>query len=101
MSYTKSSKFKYKRLLKRKEYYIIHRRDLFTKIAGDVQIKDLLPQKDRYFKNCMVNNEEIYWLMDKRVIYKLLDLQIELKKAGYNSRGFTVRNALSGGRVSC
>ncbi len=92
LSKTKSSKFKYKRLLKRKEYYIIHRRDLYTKIAGDVQIKDLLPQKDTYFKKCLNDNEEIYWLMDKRVVYKLLDLQIALKKEGYDPKGFTVRN---------
>ena len=92
LSNTKSSKFKYKRLLKRKEYYVIHRSDLFTKIAGDVQIKDLIPQKDTYYKNCINNNDEIYWLMDKRVVYKLLDLQLELKKAGYNPKGFTVRN---------
>lgn len=92
LSKTKSSKFKYKRLLKRKEYYVVHRKDLFKKIAGDVRIKDLLPQKDQFYKNCMDKDEEIYWLMDKKVVYKLLDLQLELKKAGYKHNGFTVRN---------
>ena len=92
LSKTKSSKFKYKRLLKRKEYYVIGRKDLHTKIAGDVHVKDLLPQKDNYYKKCLSSNEKLYWLMDKRVVYKLLDLQKELKKAGYNPKGFTVRN---------
>ena len=60
LSKTKSSKFKYKRLLKRKEYYVVHKKDLFKKIAGDVRIKDLLPQKDQFYKNGIYEDSLAY-----------------------------------------
>ena len=89
---TKSYKQKYRSMLRNKKYYVLEKDDLFKYIAGGVRIKDLLPKKDIYYKECIKKNKNIYWLIDKRVIYKLLELQLELEKMGYDPDGFTVRN---------
>ena len=89
---TKSSDNNYKHLLRKKTYYIIYRSDLMKKIAGNVQIKNLLPRNDNYYGDCIIYNEPIYWLIDKKVVHKLFDLQEELKTKNYNPNALTVRN---------
>lgn len=90
--YTKSNIPPYRQLLLNKTYYIIQRDDLNRFVAGRVRLKELLP-KDKYYKRSLsVKNQVIYFPMDIKVVYKLLELQIELRMKGYNPNGFELRN---------
>ena len=87
---SKSSHKKYKHRLAKKDYYVITRADLIKPVAGNVRVRHLLPVKDVFFKNSILKNDTLFWLMDKRVVHKLLALQIELAKQGYDPNGFEV-----------
>ncbi|MGB0931032.1 MAG: D-Ala-D-Ala carboxypeptidase family metallohydrolase [Chitinophagales bacterium] len=92
LQYTLSDVAKYKKLLQGKQYYRISRNDFFKYIVGDVRIKDLLA-KDKYYKACLWNREaNYYWLINKNVLYKFLQLQDELERLGYDRKAYKVRN---------
>ena len=92
LQYTQSDVVKYKKLLKGKRYYRISRNDFFKYIVGDVRIKDLLA-KDKYYKAALFDAESTYyWLINKKVLYKFLELQDELERKGYDRKAYVVRN---------
>jgi len=86
-----SDRKKYKSILKHKKYYQITRADLQTKIAGDFKIKNFVCKAD--IKSSIWNSKNIYWLIDKKLIYKTLELQDSLKSRGYDPHGFNIVNA--------
>lgn len=86
------SKFRY---LRKKTYYKIYRKDLKKHISGNVLIADLVPNKDAYYKSCLINDEPIFWLINKKLVQKLIQLQVLLKENGYDPNAFKV---LSGHR---
>lgn len=89
---TLSDRPKYKPLLRNVTYYQIHRRDFFKYVAGDVRIKNLLA-KDEFYKTALHESApSYYWLINKKLLYKLLELQTTLKKKGYDPKAFHVRN---------
>ena len=82
----------YAPLLKGKQFYVIDRNDFFKKVVGDFRIVDFIA-KDRYYRNAICNQREsYYWLMDKKLLLKLLDLQDVLELSGYNRNGFGITN---------
>jgi len=88
--YTKSNEEKYKKLLLGKKYYLLTRDDFFRFIVGDIRINQLLP-KDKYYKRSLSDNsKKYYWLINKKLLKKLLQLQELLEKSGYNKKGFTI-----------
>jgi len=90
--YTKSEESKYKALLDQKTYVVIGRKDFYKFIVGNFRIEDLLA-KDKYYRQSLKNKSRKYhWLMDKKLLYKLLELQNELEKQGYNKWGFGITN---------
>ncbi len=92
LKYTKSSQSKYKKLLEDKQYYKLKQADFYKYIVNDFRIKELLP-KDRYYKECLFDKEKtFYWLIDNRLLYKLLELQEVLEAEGYDREAFTIRN---------
>ena len=86
------SKFRY---LRKKTYYKIYKKDLKKRISGNVLIADLVPTKDAYYKSCLLNNEPIFLLINKKLVQKLIHLQFLLKENGYDHSAFKV---LSGHR---
>ncbi len=89
LKYTKSGKGKYKRMLKGSKYFIIPKNDVNRKIAGRFRIKDFVC-KDKYYHNN--NDDGLLWLMDRRVLYKTIELLDSLESRGYNKEGFYVNN---------
>jgi len=75
-----------------KKYYQLTRDDFFRFIVDDIRINQLLP-KDKYYKECLSDKSKTYnWLMDEKLLKKLLELQTVLEKNGYNKRGFSITN---------
>jgi len=90
--FTKSNIGKYEKMLVDKKYYQLTRDDFFRFIVDDIRINEFLP-KDKYYKKCLSDKSETYnWLMDKRLLKKLLELQILLASKGYNKKGFSITN---------
>lgn len=90
--YTKSENKKYKKLLSTKTFYKIKRDDFFKFIVGEIRIRDLLA-RDKYYNKCLRNKKNhYYWLINKELLYKLLELQLALKDKNYNEAGFSITN---------
>lgn len=78
--------------LKGRSYYTINSSELYRFIVGNVRIYELLP-KDKYFKEAVVGaRDKVYWLVDVKVLEKLLLLQNTLFDSGYDGYAFQIRN---------
>lgn len=93
--------------LRAKHYYIVRGNSVFKFIVGKFRIRNFLC-RDKYFsKNAedYSQNKAQPWLVDKQLLYFLVDLINELDALGYNKYGFEIReghrhpkyNALAGG----
>jgi len=93
VNYTKSNQIKYRQMLQGAVYYEVPR-DAFNQfIVGRTRIKDYLC-KDKYYKRAIFGKQKsVYWLIDKKLLYKTLQLQQVLAKLGYNPNGFKVISA--------
>ncbi|MGK0389461.1 MAG: hypothetical protein ACI94Y_002201 [Maribacter sp.] len=89
LEYTRSAKSKYKKMLNGREYFVIPREDIHRKIVGEFMIKQFMC-KDKYYKEHA--HKEILWLIDRKVLYKTIELLEALEKEGYDKYGFLIRN---------
>jgi len=90
--YAKADISKYKKLLKNGTYYKIPSDSIYHRIIGKVRIKNFLP-KDKYYKSVKYGeNKYLIWLLDKRVLYKVLEIQDALEKMGHDRNAFVVRS---------
>lgn len=91
---TKYDKKKYNNLAKGSNFLIIKGIDIFKFIVGSFRIKDFLPKDDFYYENidALGGGKEVFWMIDEKLLLKLLDLQNVLFKNGYNETGFTIVN---------
>ena len=91
---TKYKSKKYKSLVSDANFLIIKGKDIFKFVVGDFRIKDFLPRDDYYYENLrnLEMGKEVYWLIDKKLLFKLLELQNALSKNGYNEKGFSIVN---------
>ena len=94
LSKTKYDKKKYHDLAKGSNLLIIKGKDIFKFIVGNYRIKDFLPRDDFYYENIYALGEgkEVFWMVDEKLLFKLLDLQNILYKNGYNETGFPITN---------
>lgn len=94
LTFTKFNKKKYKKLARESNFLIIKGKDIFQFIVGDFRIKDFLPRDKDYYNNLrnLDSNREVLWLVDKKLLYKLLELQDVLSENGYNETGFSIVN---------
>lgn len=94
LSKTKYDKKKYKKLAKGSNLLIIKGKDIFKFVVGNFRIKDFLPKDDYYYENidALGAGKEIFWMVDKKLLLKLLALQNVLSENGYNENGFTIVN---------
>ncbi len=89
---TKSNRSKYKKMLKNGTYYKVPSDSILHKIVGKNRIRNFIP-KDKYYKSRKSSdNKYLYWLLDKRILYKVLALQDELEKLGHNRNAFYIRS---------
>jgi len=81
--------------LKNRKYYRVKGNQMNLKVIGNYTIRDFIPH-DEYYKTYKSNpfpEIEQYWLVDKKVLYMMLDLILELDKLGHNKYGFHIRTA--------
>ena len=87
------SKFRAK--LKGLTYYIVKGTDMHKFIVGKYRISDFLCT-DQYFttnRDDVEGDHRQFWLADKKMLYMILDLILELDKRGYDKYGFYVRES--------
>jgi hypothetical protein len=91
---TGSDKPPFRSMLKGKSYYQVPGMAIYRKVVGNFMIKDFLP-KDAFYKHHLLgrsNPRQIYWLVDRRMLYKFLEMQEVLRTKGLNDEGFRVVN---------
>jgi hypothetical protein len=83
---------KYRKLVNGKKFYLLKQEDFFKKIVGHHRVIDFIC-KDKHYRACLYDKDKTYpWLMDKSLLYALLDLKTELKKVDCNPDGFVIRS---------
>lgn len=88
--WSNSDQPKFQKLLSDKSYTIIKREDFFKKIAGDFRIKDFVC-RDSLYEACLFDPQLSYhWLIDKKLLYALVDLQSAIEAEGYDPTAFTI-----------
>ena len=73
-------------------FYIIPRNRVFRYVVGQIRLEALMP-KDRYFKQALFKNrDQLYWRIDRRILYKILELRELLEEKDYDENAFFIRN---------
>ncbi len=92
--YTQSNG-KFKNSLRKEKFYELHGDDVLKYIVGEYRIRDFLSTDAYYSKNeeDYSKNKKQYWLVDKKMLYMMLDLILRLDEEGYNKYGFHVRDS--------
>ena len=86
---------KFKSELKNRSFYKINRNNIHTKVCGKFCAKDFLA-KDEYYKAYQDSPDPEfiqYWLIDKDVLFMMLELIHSLDDLGMNKYGFHIRNS--------
>lgn len=80
---------------KNKIFQIIKGDDIYKFIVGKYRVKDFLAADNYYHQNLdhLEDGKEQFWLVDKKMLYMMLDLILNLEKIGYNKYGFNVRES--------
>ena len=86
---------KFNNELNSRELYIITGDEIYKKVIGNYRVKHFLA-KDSFYKRNLKNpgakNTQL-WLIDKNVLYMMLELIHRLDEGGYNMYGFHIRNS--------
>ena len=84
----------YIKMVKGGTFYRLNETDTEKYIVGKIKIGELITHDDDLFNNWMSSNKSCQhiWLIDRELLFKILELQNELTKRGYNSDGFQVKN---------
>ena len=85
LSYSESNK-DFKHSLKKQTYFQIKGTDVLLFIVGEFRIKSFVT-RDKYYDENNADysaNKTQYWLVDKNMLYMLLDLILTLDEKGYN-----------------
>jgi hypothetical protein len=73
-------------------FYIVDPKAIYKRIVGEVRIRDLLSRDEFYRASIMDRSKSIYWRIDKKVLFKIVELRDELEKNGYAQDAFEVSN---------
>ncbi|WP_052598926.1 D-Ala-D-Ala carboxypeptidase family metallohydrolase [Aureispira sp. CCB-QB1] len=74
----------YLSLTKGIRFYVLKKKDCYKKIIGNNRIKDLISKDNRYKNLWYFSDQELYWGIDQRVLFKALELQEALKQLKLN-----------------
>jgi hypothetical protein len=86
---------KFEKELSGRSYYAISGDEIYTKVIGHYRVRDFLA-KDYFYKQNLKNlgaKRMQFWLIDKEVLYMMLELIHRLDEQGYNPYGFHIRNS--------
>jgi len=74
----------YQSLTQNITFYVLKKRDCYKKILGNNRIQSLISKDKRYRSTWYFSNEILYWGIDKRVLYKALELQDALSQKQFD-----------------
>jgi len=80
---------KFKRLSP-KRYFVLGKKDLYRKVAGHLRIVDLFARDAETLAGFWWSDTPLYWGIDPRILYKVIELRMALKEEGWNENGFHV-----------
>ena len=82
----------YAKMYKGSMFYILSPHDIYKRIVGNTRIKQLLP-KDQFYSAAIMNrSKQIYWRIDKNLLYKIFELREELDRQGYDQDAFKIKS---------
>lgn len=82
----------FKTMLKGRQFYRIPQLAIYQKLVGDFRIKDFLP-KDSYYKQSLYSTEDsLYFLVDVKMLFQVLEFQDKLEAAGHDRDAFFITN---------
>jgi uncharacterized protein YcbK (DUF882 family) len=78
--------------LKYKSYYVIEGYDKYKILVGKFRVHEFMTPDRKYWKNNnkFFQSEKQYLLINKKMLYKLLELQDELEKNGYDRYALSI-----------
>lgn len=91
---TQSDQAPFRNMLRNRSYLLLKKDDIYRKIVGTYSIRSFIA-KDRAYKKHIMSwgkSEGVYWLIDKKLLYKFLELQQKLKEQGHNPHALRVVN---------
>ena len=94
LDHTQSDLPSFKKMLENGTYYRVRGDQIFQFVVGDFRIKHFLPRDDYYYAhlNSLQKEDQLNWLINKELLYKILALQDALFEKDYNETGFTIVN---------
>jgi len=85
---------RYEQTYKNSEFLIVRRKNLDKNLVADVSVSAFLPE---YNPICppsfSCGRNTFFLLVNKKLLYRILDLKKALEKNGYNKNGFRVRES--------
>ncbi len=86
--YVKYAELKnYPKIYRNKRWHVVVGKDMYKYLVGSFRVMDFLPE-DKYYSK----KDTQYLLIDKRVLYKFLDLQNALRQKNHDPYAFKVYN---------
>lgn len=74
------------------KFYKISPKDIYKRVVGKIKLKDLLA-KDNYYQSAIMDrSKSIYWVIDKRILYKIIELRDEIRSQGFLENGFVIEH---------
>ena len=89
---TQSHQPEFRTMLRKSTYYKIPTKDIYRRIVGPFRIYNFVSRDAFFRKSPFSSKTDILWLIDKRILYKAIQLRQTLKAQGYNPNGFQVVN---------
>ena len=71
-------------LFRGKEFYVVKKRDLYRKIAGNNRLMSMVSADNGYKQYSLWSEQSFYVYLDRRVIYLFLDIQDALEQSGHD-----------------
>jgi uncharacterized protein YcbK (DUF882 family) len=72
---------------------LVEPEDLFKNMVGHYPVWRFLPRDDYFFVRKNLDGNVQILLLDKTLLYRILDFILELEERGLNSKGFYVRES--------
>ena len=82
----------YRKMVRNTSYYKIKKKDVYRKIVGDNRMVNLVTKDSAYYAMSYWSEDWLYWGIDKRILFKILALQDELTKQGYDRNAFYLKS---------
>lgn len=84
---------KFRKMVRKGTFYKVGSDDIYKFVVGNIRIMDFIAHDDYYKKNISSADKsyEQIWLIDKKILYKVLELKKQLIHSGLDPNGFRVR----------